>query len=226
MKVVAYTPSGEPVVRAGADRLILRTGTRTFWTAATCSSCQAEMATADLGSHGCRPGTPVSDPPKPATVDPRRPRSGDLEGGDLAPSSPTTRTPIPVADHRRRSVTKRQRQHARAVAQRTFGQRPWIIGLDPDGAVIVRVDHVRLLLPRGAQHFRAVAQCAFCGGATTARVMDRDDISDAQQRICRACLSGLDQPADGRHRPPSVEDGEPLGPDRYVRAAPIPAAEK
>lgn len=223
VKVVAHTPSGEPVVRAGADRLILRTGTRTFWTAATCPSCRAEMATADLGSHRCTRGVPVSDPAMPAAVAPARP-SGGLEAGDLAPSTPAIRAPMPPVDHRRRSVTKRQRQDARAVAQRTFGQRPWIVGLDPDGAVIVRINRVRLLLPPGARHFRTVAQCAFCGGGTTARIMDRDDIFDTQQRICHPCLGELGGSDGAPHRPPTVGNEDGLGPDRRVGAAPMPAA--
>ncbi len=221
VKVVAYTLSGEPVVRAGADRLILRTGTRTFWTATTCSSCRAEMATADLGAHRCTPGIPVSDPPRPATIEPSPP-SG-LGDGDLAPSTPAIRVPVPADDHRRRSVTKRQRQHARAVAHRTLGQRPLIVGLDPDGAVIVRIDRVRLLLPAGAQHFRTVAQCAFCGRATTARVMNRDEIFDAQQRICRACLGELGRSDNAPYGPPNVGNGDRLGPDRRLKAAPKPA---
>ncbi len=223
VRVVAYTPSGEPVVRTGADRLILRTGTRTFWTAVTCSSCRAEIATADLGSHGCTRGVPVSDPPTPATMEPPRPRSSGLEAGDLTPSTPAIGVPMPAVDDRRRSVTKRQRQHARAVAQRTLGQRPWIVGLDSDGAVIVRIDRVRLLLPPGAQHFRTVAQCAFCGGGTTARVMDRDDIFDTQQRICRPCLGDLGESDGAPHRPPTVGNEDRIGPDRHVAAAAVPA---
>jgi hypothetical protein len=49
--VVGETPSDEPVVAVGNDRLVLRREGSGFWAAATCDSCGQETASVDLADH-------------------------------------------------------------------------------------------------------------------------------------------------------------------------------
>lgn len=169
--VVAYTARGEPIVRAGSDRLVLRAGSGTFWVSATCPTCGAEMADEDLGSHACDGRNAVTG------AAPSSPRQDEVPG--VAPEAGLDHTP-----------TKARRRHAQTVAQETLGQRVAIVGLDSGNALIVTVGNVRLMLPEGAHHFRLMGLCAFCGGETRSRILTPDDLMDETPRICRRCVQG------------------------------------
>ncbi len=74
-KVVGKTPNGEPVVRTGVDRLVLRRGERRFWKAAQCGRCGAETAMPDLDAHqrtceGVVTPTPSRPRPSPPPIRP------------------------------------------------------------------------------------------------------------------------------------------------------------
>lgn len=50
-KVVGETPTGEPVVLAGGERLVWSIGDGKFWPVADCTHCGAELARIDLDAH-------------------------------------------------------------------------------------------------------------------------------------------------------------------------------
>jgi len=199
VKVMALTADGEPVVRAGSDRLVLRKGTRAFWTATECEACGSEMATADLEVHDCRGWRQAPDIPQPVILpddSPTVPRAEDIpRSEDIGPGKATSPG----------SVTRVQRKYAQSVAHRMLGGRVSIVGRDRDGALVATMDQVTLTLPDGARHFRMAGPCAFCGSEVTARVTERDDLTSGVRRICPACMrsdfdggkrGGVSHPAD------------------------------
>ncbi len=188
VRIVAVTQSGEPIVRAGPDRLVLRHGTQKFWMVTVCSTCQNEMASADFESHECTAWSLPADltalaraPVKVLQVS-RAGTRGAVRMPSLHPAAETALDEAPE-----RSLTRSRLRQARGVAKRTLGRRISILGLNSEYELLAVVDDVRLTLPAGARHFRVVSGCVYCGTEVRVRVMQPDDLIDGGRQICIAC---------------------------------------
>jgi len=97
--VIAETPSHEPVISLGRDRLVLRQADNQFWAALTCPSCGVDMASVDLAAHRSR---------RPGAV---------LRTASERVTAAGTNTEVPLRPHRRDELDNRS-------SARVFGQKP------------------------------------------------------------------------------------------------------